>query len=85
MQYRRISSHVKAWQFGDLAELPAWIDKRIVKQKRGSESLLIETPDGVMEARPGDWLVLDHDGNLFPIEETYFLARFEAVPALGAH
>lgn len=42
-------------------------------------TLLIETLEGVMEARPGDWIIRGVKGELYPCKPDIFAATYEPV------
>lgn len=83
-RYRRNHCEVDAWQFeaiGQAAGMPEWLQDAVnagdVFVHRDDDQAIIErlsvaTTEGVLSARPGDWLVRDPAG-IFPVQA----ARFE--------
>ena len=43
------------------------------------DKLLIVTPEGVMTASPGDWIIRGLNGELYPCKPDIFAATYEAV------
>lgn len=41
--------------------------------------LEIRTPEGVMEARPGDWVIQGVKGEFYPVRDDIFRATYEPV------
>ncbi|PPD43681.1 MAG: hypothetical protein CTY15_09060 [Methylocystis sp.] len=82
MRYRRIPAEVLAWQYTEPMDgLPDWIDARQLCRLSGSRSIVIMTPEGQLEAEPGDWFIRDASGALFPMKPWIFETRFEPAPA----
>jgi hypothetical protein len=42
--------------------------------------LCISTPEGVMTAAPGDWIIRTSNGAFYPCEADLFAATYEAIP-----
>ena len=67
-KYIKRSIVVQAWQVqpafqdGELAQ--AVVDGKIRYCEDGS--VLIATPEGTMQAFPGDWIILDNQGEYYP-------------------
>jgi hypothetical protein len=45
----------------------------------GSADLLIETLEGTMRAKPGDWIIRGVQGELYPCDAAIFFATYDAV------
>lgn len=43
------------------------------------ETLAVHTPEGVMTARPGDWIIRGVQGELYPCTPDIFAATYERV------
>lgn len=42
--------------------------------------LVIETLEGAMEAKPGDWIIRGVGGELYPCKPSIFAATYDPVP-----
>lgn len=65
-------------------ELPAELDQAVIDGKiRFTElgTLLIDTLEGCMEARSGDWIIKGIAGEYYPCKHSIFEVTYEAVPA----
>jgi hypothetical protein len=88
MKYRHKPAEVLAYEFepaGTVAGMPDWLKVAIeagtifVYLEDGEaliERLAIETPEGPLSARPGDWIVCDA-GDIFPVKAERFARAFE--------
>lgn len=61
-----------------------WIERaghsaRIDVLYGGHEAIFIETPEGTMSARGGDWIVKDVDGRFCPVAPDIFAETYEEV------
>lgn len=77
--FRKKPIVIEAWQFTSLDAMrtaPAWV---VAQDKRGSLSLFIKTLEGVMEALPGDWIILGVKGEIYPCKPDIFAATYERV------
>jgi len=54
---------------------------RTVKALQMQSSFEVVQPDGVLTAEAGDWLVMDTEGNYWPMEDEAFRAQYELAPA----
>lgn len=85
MKYRKKPVVIEAIQFTghNAMEVTAWgiglCDRYIHGVKNGGEILTIETLEGVMEARPGDWIIQGVKGEFYPCKPDIFEATYEAV------
>lgn len=43
------------------------------------ECCYIDTPEGKMRARPGDWIIRGVEGELYPCKDSIFAATYDAV------
>lgn len=62
--------------------MPKFRKKPVVieaEQHLGPEPLEIETLEGVMTARPGDWIITGVKGERYPCKPDIFQATYEAV------
>lgn len=86
MKYRKKPLVVEAIQ---------WLNRKIVcppgpiwfveaedqdKIQLHGDTLSIHTPEGVMEAKPGDWVIRGIKGELYPCKPDIFAATYEEVP-----
>ena len=61
-----------------------WIDRagrsaRIDMLNGGHEAIFIETPEGTVFARGGDWIVQDAKGDFYPVAPDAFAEAYEEV------
>lgn len=78
-QFRKKPVVIDAWRFRGLDWLrgmPDWA-AGATQDRRGSESLFVQTLEGVMEARPGDWLIKGIKGEVYPCRDDVFAATYE--------
>lgn len=85
MRFRKKQIEIEAVQFlgGRLTEqAPLWVDDATLEGKlyRQDQSLFIETPEGVMEAKDGDWIIRGVAGEIYPCKPDIFEASYEEVP-----
>lgn len=52
---------------------------RPISQELGSQTLQIETLEGVMTANVGDWIIKGVNGELYPCKPDIFAKTYEAV------
>lgn len=50
-----------------------------IEHPRDGYRLTIATPEGVMEARPGDWIIKGIKGEFYPCKPDVFAATYEPV------
>lgn len=55
-----------------------WTPKPLVSAFHPDESLMIETLEGWMKARKGDWIIKGVKGELYPCKPDIFAATYEA-------
>jgi hypothetical protein len=65
----------------NLLDLPEWV-LRVAHHKGDSGSLFIKTLEGIMEAKPGDWIIQGVEGEVYPCKLGIFEATYEPV-AIG--
>lgn len=63
--------------------IPEWM-RRLIQEGTISEvlphgGLAIHTPEGVMYAHPGDWIVLGLKGEVYPVKHEIFMETYEEV------
>jgi hypothetical protein len=64
---------------GDLSTLHSLGNyESVVSQDLGSADLQIETLEGVMTAKPGDWIIRGVKGELYPCKDDIFAATYES-------
>ncbi len=51
----------------------------VVKACRALESIVIETLEGAMTAKPGDWIVTGTHGEHYPVKPEIFAETYEKV------
>lgn len=80
MKYRKKPVVIEAWQ-NDSSIPPDWIINACGggELPPGRGSLFISTLEGVMEARPGDWLIRGVKGEVYPCKPDIFAATYEPV------
>lgn len=81
--YRKKPVVIEAFQWtGDADQIddPVWIVEAIKTGKViiGQGILQIETLEGVMEAKPGDWIIKGVQGEIYPCKPDIFEATYEA-------
>jgi hypothetical protein len=71
---------VEAWCYeGEESEFPDWIKPYALYTNINDEQLNIITPDGVLKAKIGDWVLREDSGIVFPMNRTYFESYYESV------
>lgn len=80
--YRKKPVVIEAFQWtGDANQIddPVWIVEAIKTGKVivGKDLLQIETLEGVMEAKPGDWIIQGVKGEIYPCKPDIFEATYE--------
>jgi hypothetical protein len=81
MQFRKKPVVIEAfeWKTGYVA--PAWFDEArnlgiVGADKEGG--CFIKTLEGLMRARPGDWIIRGVKGEIYPCKPDIFAATYEA-------
>lgn len=65
---------------GDVHEQPRqWRKTALVLAASLTEDVEVETPEGVMTAKAGDYLAQHEDGHAWPIKRETFEGTYEAV------
>lgn len=83
-RFRKRPVVIDAVQWAPGAELPEWLLARLhagTIRRCGSglaEALIIETLEGTMTARSGDWVIRGMMGEVYPIKPDIFAATYEA-------
>lgn len=80
--YRKKPVVIETFQWtGDANQIddPVWIVEAIKTGKVivGKDLLQIETLEGVMEAKPGDWIIQGVKGEIYPCKPDIFEATYE--------
>lgn len=79
MKFRKKPVVIDAMQFdGTLGSVEA-LHIESCSQKLGSDTLQIETLEGVMTANKGDWVIRGVKGEFYPCKADIFEATYEAV------
>jgi hypothetical protein len=67
---------------GAAIDVPHWFMSRFCWDIDPRQEILkITTLEGVMEARPGDWIIKGVKGEIYPCKPDIFEATYEAVEA----
>ena len=71
---------IEAWQYPALelaneSAVPEWLKGKFTTGK--GDGLFIETLEGVMEARPCDWIIRGVAGEIYPCKPDIFAATYE--------
>ncbi len=80
MRYRKLPVEIEAVQFtpDTLSELAEFLGD-VALQYNGAGQLLIDTLEGVMKARPGDFIIKGVAGEFYPCKPDIFEATYELV------
>jgi hypothetical protein len=74
VKFRKKPIEVEAWQFDPEAyDAPEWMRGA----KFEGKTLLIDTLEGQMTAKPGDWIVRGVKGELYPVRLDIFECTYE--------
>ena len=87
MKYRKKPVVIEAMQFSteNHAEVCDWISANggwvfwVAGDVTGGERIDIQTLEGVMAARPGDWIIKGVKGEFYPVKSDVFDQTYEAV------
>jgi hypothetical protein len=83
MKFRKKPVVVEAMQWDATVptgeRLREWSDHRV--RHHGGSICFIETLEGTMEARPGDWIIRGVKGEFYPCKPDIFEATYEPEPA----
>lgn len=77
MKYRRKPVVYEAFRWSIDVEPQWWLDAPVVDL--GGGNMGIQTLEGMMTARPGDWIVRGLKGELWPVKHDVFSASYEPV------
>lgn len=78
-KYRKKPVVIDAWRFTGLdtvASMPTWAMGH-TQDRAGSTSLFVDTLEGVMEAREGDWIIRGIKGEIYPCKPDIFAATYD--------
>lgn len=80
--YQKLPEQVEARQFTieNWQELAAWCDGIIGRDREGVPGIQINTLEGVMQARPGDWIILGVAGEFYPCKSDIFEKTYQPAP-----
>lgn len=56
---------------------PHWLNQASALILQDHKEWKVATPEGWRALRPGDWLVRDEGGTMFPLDAALFNARYE--------
>lgn len=78
--FRKKPVVIEAWQ-NDGTMMPDWVANVCTGGELipGSGALFIPTLEGVMEARPGDWVIRGVKGEVYPCKPDIFEATYDRV------
>ncbi len=90
MKYRKKPLEIEAIQWKDLKvyeieemlAISEWVVSRLQDGRSAKfvgDSIEIETLEGIMTARPGDWIICGVEGELYPCKPSIFDATYESV------
>jgi hypothetical protein len=82
-QFRKRPVVVEAWQYtgdGLIPEIPP-TKQREVDHPEDGKRLLIETLEGTMAARPGDWVIRGTAGEYYPCASEIFSEIYDLIDA----
>ena len=70
--------------FDTVADLPKWlrdalIDDDIFAHEADPDFIFIKTLEGLMEAKPGDWIIRGVKGELYPCKPDIFAMTYDPV------
>ena len=80
-QYRKRPLTISAVKFdppNNTKDVAKWCDGEVVG-RNGSAYIAITTPEGVMTAEKGDYIIRGIEGEFYPIKESVFDFTYEAV------
>jgi hypothetical protein len=83
--YRKLPVEIEAVLFGgDMASadyIEAWSDHKAVPHMGSDFALrvVIDTPEGIMIAEPGDYIIRGVKGEFYPCKPDIFLVTYERV------
>ena len=80
-KYRKKPVVIEAFQWTGLPQTyPNWIDAAtLVQDDSGRVCMELKTLEGVMLARPGDWIIRGVKGEVYPCKPDIFEATYEPV------
>lgn len=89
MLYRKKPESVDAFQLIIGALMPGWFIDALQERKVepvepmapmnrwAEQGIVVHTPEGMMTAKPGDWIVRSPTGELYPVRADVFAATYE--------
>jgi hypothetical protein len=82
-RFRKLPVEIEAWLVNSREPLPEWLQAALahgtVKPHHYiQDALNVETLEGIMLARPGDWLIQGVAGEIYPCKPDIFAATYEA-------
>lgn len=81
-QYRKKPVVIEAWRYEyEGLPQPKWLVEATEKGVvwGAGDSLSVQTLEGIMMARPGDWIIRGVEGEIYPCKDSVFQATYEAV------
>ena len=78
-KYRKKPVVVEAWLFVEAMPhgIPGWVAQKA--HDLGDGNLSIQTLEGLMVAKPGDWIIKGVEGEIYPCKASIFDATYELV------
>lgn len=74
---------IEAWQFGSREVKPDWLydaqDRGLVRYNMNGDRIYIDTLEGSMMARKGDYIIRGIHGELYPCKPDIFKETYELV------
>ena len=81
MKFRKKAVVIEAWQVGSKMPMPKWLLEAIEKRevtRDGTAGIYVATLEGIMLAKPGDYIIQGIKGELYPCKPDIFAATYEA-------
>jgi hypothetical protein len=77
---KQVEVEAFCWNGETLSERPEWLRGPDVLYDGYQDVLLIDTLEGTMTARRGDWIIKGVVGEIYPCKPDIFAATYEPVP-----
>ena len=81
-KYRRLSFQFEAWMNSSSSRLPPQWIADIATRREENGALWIATPEGVLRARVGDWILCDETGRVFTCAADMFDRLYEPLQTM---
>ena len=76
-KYRKKPIVIDVWHFERGVDIPVWVAQ--AAHDLGDGNLSIQTLEGLMVAKPGDWIIKGVAGEVYPCKPDIFEATYEPV------